>query len=379
MPNTTVVHVASGDLWAGAEVQLYYLATELHKNNQVRLRVVLLNHGILENRLKEAGINVTVFDETVLSSLQIFFRMCSFLKEQSPNIVHTHRQKENVLGGLATLFCSKAKSLRTVHGAPESKPNLRQISKQLSRFLDWLAGRLLQDMIIAVSAELKEKLSHRYAAAKICVIENGINLNELETSSIESVDLPGPADAIKVAIVGRLVSVKRIDVFLKVAHALFTQYPSRYAFYVFGDGPLFDNLKKLGEDLGIDGQLFLMQFKPNIPAYLSKMDLLLITSDHEGLPMNLLEALCLRVPVIAHAVGGIPKVLQDGQFGTLIFNQDVKEYAAAIMNYAQDPQAFHHKANAAHHAIADLYSSRVCAERHFLLYNALTQRRFWPL
>ena len=367
----TVVHIASGDLWAGAEVQLYYLARELHKSNKIRLLVVLLNHGILENRLKKSGINVTVFDETALSSLQIFFRMRAFLKEQSAAIIHTHRQKENVLGGLAALFRGKTRSLRTVHGAPESKFNIRQITKQLPRFLDWLAGRLLQHMIVAVSAELKERLGHRYPAAKIHVIENGINLDELETAGMESVDMPGSMNAIKVAIIGRLVPVKRIDIFLKVAHALLREYPGRYTFYVFGDGPLRDNIEELSRNLGIAGQLFLMRFRPNIPAYLSKMDLLLITSDHEGLPMNLLEALCLRVPVIAHAVGGIPKVLQDGQLGTLVYNQDAEEYAAAIINYARDPQPFRHRTNAAYHSVANSYSSQICAERYLSLYNAL--------
>lgn len=371
----TVVHIASGDLWAGAEVQLYNLAMELHDNAQIHFLVILLNHGILESRLKEAGINVTIFDEKKLSSAQILFRICTFLKKHSPDIVHTHRQKENVLGGLATLFCSNAKSVRTVHGAAESKPGLRQVNKQLFRFLDWLAGRLLQDKIVAVSIELKDRLSHRYPATKIVVVENGINLDELQDSGAEEVELPGPVDAIKIAIVGRLVPVKRIDIFLGIAHALVGQHPGRYAFYIFGDGPLHDDLKLLSENLGIGHQVYLMRFKPNISGYLSKMNLLLITSDHEGLPMNLLEALSLRVPVVAHAVGGIPKVLHDGQLGTLVHSQDIQEYASVIANYTQDPQLFLQKAEAAYHAVANSYSSKDCAERYIILYNTLTKRK----
>jgi glycosyltransferase involved in cell wall biosynthesis len=374
MPQT-VVHIASGDLWAGAEVQLYNLAMELHDNAQIHLLVILLNHGILESRLKEAGINVTIFDEKELSSAQILFRICTFLKKHSPEIVHTHRQKENILGGLATLLCSNAKSVRTVHGAAESKPGLRQVHKQLFRFLDWLVGRLLQDKIVAVSIELKDRLSHRYPATKIVVVENGINLDELQNSAAERVELPGPVDAIKIAIVGRLVPVKRIDIFLRVAHALVGQHPGRYAFYIFGDGPLHDDIKLLSENLGIEHQVYLMRFKPNISGYLSKMNLLLITSDHEGLPMNLLEALSLRVPVVAHAVGGIPKVLHDGQLGTLVHSQDIQEYASVIANYTQDPQIFLQKAEAAYHAIANSYSSKDCAKRYIILYNTLTKRK----
>ena len=301
----TIVHIASGDLWAGAEVQLYNLAKELHKNKQIRLLIVLLNHGILENKLQKVGVDVTVFDEKTLNSLQIFLRICSFLKKLSPDIVHTHRQKENVLGSFSALLCCTAKSLRTVHGAPELKLGLTQIHKRLFEFMDWFSGRVLQRAVVAVSANLADQLTTRFPEKRIHVIENGIDVDELQRTAAEPANLPGPSDAVKIAIVGRLVPVKRADIFLHVAQLLTTQTEKHYVFYIFGDGPLRDNITTLSKILDLDHRVFMMGFRPNIAAYLSKMDYLLITSDHEGLPMNLLEALGLRIPVVAHAVGAL--------------------------------------------------------------------------
>ena len=370
---TTVVHIASGDLWAGAEVQLYYLARELHNDKGINLFVILLNHGILENKLRGLGIDITVLDERKLSSLQIFLRIFSYLKKNRPSIVHTHRQKENVLGSIATLFYGKAKSLRTVHGSSESQLGLLQLYKRFFRFMDWICGRLIQDAIVAVSAPLAEELAQRFSAKIICIVENGIDIDELKNKTTESINLPGPAAVIRVAIVGRLVPVKRIDIFLDIARALNEQQPGRYAFYILGDGPLLTMINNKIEQLGLNHVVFMLGFLPNVAAYLSKMDILLITSDHEGLPMNLLEALTLSVPVVAHAVGGIPQVLHYGDFGTLVYDQNIKQYVSAIEGYAKNPRLMLEKTEAAHEVIKKSYSSKICAQRYSSIYASLSK------
>ena len=364
----TVVHIASGDLWAGAEVQLYHLAKELHKNKRIRLWVILLNHGILENELMKAGIPVTVFDEKQLGSLQIFTRIRSFLKTLSPDIIHTHRQKENVLGSFAALLSGTAKSLRTVHGASESQPPRLQINKQFFRMMDWLSGRLLQDKIVAVSSQLADLLATRFPADKIRVAENGIDLEEMLKAAAASVDLPGPSDAIKLAIVGRLVPVKRTDIFLRVAQMMTEESEKRYAFYIFGDGPLRDDIASLSKTLGLDQRVFMMGFQSNIAAFLSKMDFLLITSDHEGLPMNLLEALGLRIPVIAHAVGGIPVVLDYGRCGVLVSENTAENYAVAIRHCLSNSDLLAQLVENGYQQLVDRYTSKHTASIYGQIY-----------
>ena len=66
-----VLHIASGDLWAGAEVQLFTLAKALKNNTNTIVEIILLNHGVLEKKLLSIGINVIVLDESKLNSLVI--------------------------------------------------------------------------------------------------------------------------------------------------------------------------------------------------------------------------------------------------------------------------------------------------------------------
>ena len=365
---TTVVHIASGDLWAGAEVQLYYLAKELYKNKLIHLTIILLNHGILERELKQAGIPVIVFDEKKLGSLQIFIRLRTFMKAVSPDIVHTHRQKENVLGSVAALLSSSAKSLRTVHGSSESLPRRMQINKQFFRMMDRLCGQLMQDRIVAVSSQLADQLATRFPINKIRIIENGIDVEAVQKAASEPVELPGPSQAINIAIVGRLVPVKRADIFLRVAQMLIEESEGHYIFYIFGDGPLRDDITSLLKTLGLERRVFMMGFQSNIAAFLSKMNFLLITSDHEGLPMNLLEALSLRLPVIAHSVGGIPMVLDNGRCGTLVTENSPENYVRAIRYCLSDPGLLAQRVNNGYQQLTARYTSGHTAELYSQLY-----------
>ena len=83
-----VLHIASGDLWAGAEAQVCTLATTLHTLEGARVSVVVLNHGILEQRLRNAGIPVSVLDESGLNGFQILWRLLRAIREIRPDVIH---------------------------------------------------------------------------------------------------------------------------------------------------------------------------------------------------------------------------------------------------------------------------------------------------
>ena len=125
-----VLHLASGDLWAGAEAQLFTLVTTLHHSLRVPVSVVLFNHGTLEYRLRNAGIEVLVLDESRLNSLQILRKLMRIIPQYHPDIIHTHGFKQNILASLATLFSGNTPSLRTVHGAAEYHVSWKQPAKR---------------------------------------------------------------------------------------------------------------------------------------------------------------------------------------------------------------------------------------------------------
>lgn len=334
------MHIISGDLWAGAEVQAYTLITTLHKNCDIS--VVLMNHGELEQRLRQEGISVHIIDEQQNSGLTIFFQLTKLIKIAKPDIIHTHRQKENILGSFANLTAHllparRKKSLRTTHGAPEHRTTGL---KKLITWLDHFCGKYLQDAIISVSDDLTKQLASNYKIASIYTIRNGVNQAKiLATPAAPDIRTTAQAD-FHVGIIGRLEPVKRVDLFIAAAHHILTSQPQmNIQFHIIGDGKLTPSLKQLAASLGITSKVLFHGHRSDSIATIAALDMVVMCSDHEGTPMTALETLALGKPLIAHNVGGLREILSE--YPTLLVNTHTADaYSDQIIHHLQHPQSY---------------------------------------
>jgi len=362
-----VLHVLSGDLWAGAEAQAFTLLTSLQRVGELHVAAVLMNEGELAERLRTANIEVRVLPESSLSSFQIVLRLRKLISEWRPDIVHTHRTKEDILGSIANRFSINAPCLRTTHGAMEHPP--RGVGQRLRRFADRWCGRRLQLRIIAVSEELARKLGDEFPREKIVTIENGVDIDGIR-SRVQAVDFrESDPNSLHVGIVGRLVAVKRIDLFLETARALQTQGPElRWRFHVFGEGPLGDTLERQASELGIRGAVTFHGMRKDITPCIAGLDALVICSDHEGLPMVLLEALATSTLVVARGLGGIRKVLETSGCGVIVERHDPGAYAEALLGALASGDR---RASVPGESFSRMYSSARNAERIHTLYRSV--------
>ncbi|WP_372997859.1 glycosyltransferase family 4 protein [Marinobacter sp.] len=322
----SVTQIISGDLWAGAEVQVYNLCKALHTSPDIKVTAVVFNLGILNDRLVELGIPVTLADETATGPLGIIKAIASHCRTQDTDLIHTHGFKENILGILGKELGGVHYSIRTVHGNPEHKFSWKKPHKWLASRVDIGLGRIRQQAVIAVSTQLQMALEPQFPGMvhKIC---NFIDVQELRDAWLPKPSKTSPE--IKVGIVGRLVPVKRIDLFITAIHLL-----NKEGIYckgvIIGDGPLRSELERLASNLGVKDHIDFLGFIDPAAEEMSTLDVLLMTSDHEGLPMTLLEAMALSVPIVAHKTGGIPELLNDGDCGSLVTDHTSSGYASAV-------------------------------------------------
>lgn len=306
-----IMHIISGDLWAGAEVQAYTLLK--HLQPQVQLHVVLMNEGELADRLRALNITVTLLPETKLSSFAVLKHLVALIKELKPDIIHTHRQKENILGCIANLIAfpfasNRPKSVRTTHGAPEFKSSGKQ---KLQVWLDAFVGRYLQQAVIAVSADLAKKLAATFPREHIRVIHNGVDCNALAASSAIADFKETMPTHMHIGIIGRIEPVKRVDIFIEMAALLLKQRaPTQQLFFhIIGDGRLRSDMEALVLSLGITEHIRFHGHRSDMASCIASLDIIVMCSDHEGTPMTALEALALGAPLIAHDVGGLHELL----------------------------------------------------------------------
>jgi glycosyltransferase involved in cell wall biosynthesis len=369
-----ILHVASGDLWAGAEAMLQTLAEAQKRLGGIRVTTVLLNDGQLAEELRRSGVEVIILSERSLNPIQLLARLIMIMRRVKPNVVHTHRLKEDILAGMANVLAEHACCVRTVHGIDEGSSTRSQFTGKLLAWLHSVCVRNLFDATFVVSAELQKALSERFPGLSIKFIANGINAEKLRAQA-RSFSSPEKRYPFCAGLIGRLAPIKRADLFLRVAALLEKSHPGAVRFVIHGDGPERAKLESLKSSLELDGVVEFAGFTAEIAPALSSLDFLLVTSDSEGLPMVVLEAMALNVPVIAHAVGQIPDVLENGLCGSLVTEQQPQAYAAVAAQFISCSDDFVLRAARAAERLATCFSADACARKYLAAYLGLLEHR----
>lgn len=333
-----VCHLASGDRWAGAEVQVATLLRALAQRDDFALSAILLNEGRLARELRDAGIEVTVLPENQMGFFAILAQAAQQLRRNPVRVLHSNRYKENLLAALLAWRCAVPVVVRSQHGLPEPFSGWKNLKQACLQFTDRQVARWATDAVIGVSQELAEQLRHQTRANNVVLIRNGIALDRVHSSLTPAeakTRLGLPASALVVGNAGRLEPVKRLDLFLEAAHRISSQLPEA-RFLLVGEGGEESRLRELGRALGLEGRVVFTGHRDDVHDLLRAMDVFLLTSDHEGLPMVLLEAQCLGVPVVARPVGGVTEVLAHDASGILVDTAGPDELAAACLKLLAD-------------------------------------------
>jgi L-malate glycosyltransferase len=334
-----ICHVMSADLWAGAEVQLATTASYLVERSDVSLSAILLNEGRLADELRQLGINVTIVDETRCGAFSVLILLTRFFKHNQIDLVHTHRYKDSVLGTLAAKLAGVPHVIRTVHGLCEPMTGWNRLKFRAYDVLDKVVLLGFADLVIAVSKRMAETLRHSgYRPTMVTHIHNGIDLRRvIARRRPEDVkrELGIDARTLLIGTVGRLSPVKGHAGFLGAARLILEQQPGA-RFLIVGGGPLEHELIASASRLQLDRACLFVGARADVYDLISAMDIFVLPSLDEGIPMAVLEAMALGKPVVATSVGGLPEVVQHRVTGLLVAPGDERALADACLELARD-------------------------------------------
>jgi len=131
----------------------------------------------------------------------------------------------------------------------------------------------------------------------------------------------------------------------------------------------YSRLKKITSSFGLDGDVHLLGWRTDIPEILSIMDIFILPSLKEGTPISILEAMSMKVPVIASRVGGIPEQVIDSETGILVQPGDAFEIALSILNLLESTKMRHEMGEKARETIKKKFSLESCVKAHKELYK----------
>lgn len=212
-----------------------------------------------------------------------------------------------------------------------------------SRFHLWFYKQLVMpqlDGIVGVSQATLQSVHHLYrTTAPARVIPNGVDIAPLQngmTKADTRKDLCKAVDGPIVLFMGNLTTQKRPDRFLRIVHRLRQEIPAIQGWFL-GDGPQRSALTQQVEALQLQRNIHFWGYQAAIAPYITAADLLLVTSDSDGIPAVVLEAGFLGKPTVGTRVGGMAECVLDGETGLLVASQDEAGFADAVSVLLRDP------------------------------------------
>lgn len=316
--------ITRSDVIGGASVHLLDLARGAQDAGH---EVVILvgGHGVFLDRAKEKGLRCVslrymVREVSLLKDLRGLFELRTAIAEIKPDIIHLHSSKAGVLGRLV------AKSLSvpvvfTAHGWAFTE-GVSERRRAVYRFIEQYMARF-SSKVITVS-EYDKRLA----------LDLGVGNQELITTIHNG--MPDCAVCPKDYITGdvvRMVMVARFDSpknHLALVKALTCIKHLKWSLEFVGDGPLLRSVQDVVRSYDLADHVVFSGACNDVSARLAKSDIFILTSDWEGLPLTILEAMRASLPVVASRVGGVSESIEQGRTGFLIERNDQPSLVEAL-------------------------------------------------
>ena len=339
--------------------------------------VISETEGDMSDLAADYGINPVIVPSmqreiTLLADLRTLFTLIRLMRQARPHIVHTHTAKAGLVGRMAAFLTRVPVIVHTFHGHVFHG----YFGALKSRFFivtEQLVARIT-DAVITISEGLRaELLDYRIAPPeRIHVVPLGLDLARFAAPDVPHgtlrAELGCSPEVPLVGMIGRLVPIKNHELLLDAALLVREALPE-VQFVIVGGGERLETLKTIVVDMGLSDTVHFTGWRRDLPAVYADLDVLALTSNNEGTPVSIIEAMAAGVPVVATAVGGVRDVLEEGTLGILVPPKDAVAFGHALIDALTVPQE--HIETARQSALARYDASRLVADMQMIYQNLL--------
>ena len=309
--------------------------------------------GKLTEKLQAAGIThitLPIHSKSPFMIGAMVTRMRRLIEEYKIDLVHAHSRVPAWICYMALRsmgsqmpFVTTCHSTYSVHVG--------------SRVMNW------GDALIAVSAFVRQHMLKNSGTQpdRITTVYNGVSpdLYDPERSRAMSEkyrrELGIGSDTPVVGMVASLTPRKGYTYFISAAENILRKYPD-VVFLGVGGGVQHDELEALVRDRRLDGRFRFLGVRQDVRDLMCAFDIFVLSSMSEGLPYVILEAMCMKKPVVSSGVGGIPEAVEHGKNGLLVPPRDTEALTRSILTLLENPEMARAMGDASHHLIADTFN-----------------------
>ena len=364
----------------GAERQLYYMLRALARAGATA-RVLSLDRGeFWEEKIKDLGVRVTWLGERS-SRLPRLFRLLKEMQMDPPDVLQSQHFYTNAYVGMAA-------RLLPMSGVGAMRSDGRLDARKSGSLGAWLNLRL--PAIIAANSQsaIQYALAQGVAASRLHFLPNVVDTERFRISEDSEQKAEGrgrnAGKPITLIAVGRLVRLKRLDRFISILGRLRTDCGLNVRGLIVGsrgrNQDLQPELENQARSLGLSPDV--VQFRSvvsDMQSVYHEAAVCVLTSDFEGTPNVLLEAMACGLPVVAARTGGVPGIVQHGRTGFLLEPDDLDGFVAALAGLVRNLRLGTEMGRQARAYVEQNHSlERLPACLSALYQMALPQRRLSP-
>lgn len=373
MNRTRVMHILPNFGPGGAERMSVHLMNALNREDFEVAAISLYDRvgTDLEEMLAESKIPTWYLGKRPGPDPRMVSRITRAIKAFHPQVVHTHRYVLRY-SLLPALYCRVPAMLHTVHNTAEN-----EVDK---------AGRLVHRLAfkhgvtpVAIAHEVARSLTNVYGVHEFPLITNGIPVEPFSKPKVSRDAWRGregfEQEDVLFVCVARLSPQKTHSLLLEAFRRGPGLSDSRARLLLVGVGELHDKLQAEARHLGLGDRVSFMGIRTDIPEVLNAADVFVLSSNWEGNPLSVMEAMAAGKPVISTAVGGVPELVEEGKSGFLVKRGNATALAQAMNLLLKDRKLRQTMGKAASKRAIEHFDLRAMTEAYVSLYETMLSKK----
>lgn len=305
---------------AGAETMCENLTNGLIALGQ-DVRVVSLYdyHSAITDRLENNGLKIYYVHKKRGIDPSIVIKLAKLFRKEKPDVVHSHLYALKYAVFASVLSGIKVR-VHTVHNVATKEMTPKD------QKLNYFFYHHMKVVPVSLSQEIQETVIERYKLPKkqTPIIYNAIDLNKCIVKKNYSCK-----DRLKFVHIGRFSKQKNHDLLLRAFRQVKDAIPNA-DLSLLGKGELESEVKKLADELELSDSVHFLGVSSNVYPTLNQADVFVLSSEYEGMPMTIIEAMGTGLPIVSTNVGGISSMVEKDEEG-LLTKCDPESLASAMI------------------------------------------------
>tara|TARA_R100000935_G_scaffold31937_1_gene52466 strand:- start:2114 stop:3211 length:1098 start_codon:yes stop_codon:yes gene_type:complete len=362
-----ILHVSTIIEWRGGDNQMLTTYSILEPHLDLQQFIFCPLNSVLQKKCIELNIPHFTAKRDSKYSLTFISKLYKTIKEKDIEVLHVHDSKAFSMSLLIVTFFP---SLKLVY----SRKRNNKIHKNFFKILKYNHKRI--DRIICVSQAVKDVLMPILNNDnKVEVIYDGINVEKFSKSigtGILRENFGIPKETLLIGNIAGLTRQKDLFTFLNTAQAVLRKTDKDLKFLIIGQGPLEKELKEYTKSLGIEKHVIFTGFRNDISLILPELDLFLLSSETEGLPLSIMEAFAAQIPVVATAAGGTGEAIKNEITGMISPIKDPEKLALNTLKIINNSELRSHVIRNALALVNSKFTLEIMQRNYYRFYKSLS-------